>query len=200
MSDHLIFSYAANMNPRLIASRCSKPEPVTVARLPDHSLAFFGYSKRWDGGAATLIDHPGEDLWGVVYKLSFWDTERLDSWLDVRLDGTGDYFLLPTEVIGVDGTTYPVLLYRKFYHGGPQQPPSEDYLETILAGAVAHGLPVPYIETVRRIRTKQATFPVPRIFEREQSSTFGTMSCDCGALNLNSALRHGDTENCFHVD
>lgn len=182
MSDHLIFSYAANMNPGLIASRCSKPELYSVARLPDHALAFFGYSKRWDGGAATFISSPGEDLWGVVYRLSFWDTERLDSWLDVRLDGTGDYFLLPTEVIGVDGTTFPVLLYRKFYHGGPQQPPSEEYLEAILAGAISRGLPDAYLERLRQIRTRKATFAVPRLFEDERSPTFGTISCDCGTL------------------
>jgi hypothetical protein len=184
MSDnqHLIFSYAANMNPELMASRCFKPEFCTVARLPGHALAFFDYSKRWDGGAATFIHTPGEDLWGVVYRLSFWDTERLDSWLDVRLDGTGAYFLLPTEVIGGDGASYPVLLYRKFYHGGPPQPPSTEYLETILAGAVTHGLPAPYIEKLRRIKTREATFSVPRIFEWEQSPAFGTVSCDCNAL------------------
>lgn len=184
---HLIFSYAANMHPGLIASRCSKPEPLTVARLADHSLAFFGYSKRWDGGAATLISKPGEELWGVVYQLSFWDTERLDSWLDVRLDGTGDYFLLPSEVIAVDGTTYPVLLYRKYYHGGPQQLPSQEYLETILSGAASHNLPAAYLEKLRQIVTKKATFPVPRIFDHECSSSFGTHSCDCGGLKTAEA-------------
>lgn len=178
----LIFSYAANLNPELIASRCSKPEPFCVARLPDHALAFFDYSKRWDGGAATLISSPGTDLWGVIYQLSFWDSERLDSWLDVRLDGTGDYFLLPVEVIGVDGTPHSVMLYRKFYHGGPQQPPSTGYLQTILAGAVARGLPAAYIEMLRRIPTKAEEFPVPQLFEHERSATFGTPSCDCGGL------------------
>lgn len=179
---HLIFSYAANMNPELIASRCSKPEIVCLARLPDHALAFFDYSRRWDGGAATLISSPGEELWGIIYRLSFWDSERLDAWLDVHLDGTGDYFLLPTDVIGVDGITYPVLLYRKFYHGGPQQPPSTEYLETILSGAVARGLPAAYIETLRQIPAKKATFPVPHLFEHESSSTFGRLSCDCSGL------------------
>lgn len=175
----LIFSYAANLNPELIASRCSKPECIGLARLPDHALAFFDYSKRWDGGAATLISSPGEQLWGVIYRLSFLDSERLDAWLDVRLDGTGDYFLLPTDVIGVDGVTYPVLLYRKFYHGGPQQPPSEEYLATILAGAVARGLPDTYIEKLRRISARKAAFPVPHLFEHEKSATFGTLSCNC---------------------
>lgn len=181
MSDrhHLIFSYAANMNPELIAARCSNPEPYRVARLPDHALAFFDYSKRWDGGAATLISSPGEQLWGVIYRLSFRDSERLDAWLDVKLDGTGDYFLLPSEVIGDDGTAYPVLVYRKFYHGGPPQPPSEEYLATILSGAVARGLPAAYIEKLSRVATKKASFPVPQLFEHERSASFGTLSCDC---------------------
>lgn len=179
---HLIFSYAANMHPELIAARCSKPEFAGIARLPDHALGFFDYSKRWDGGAATLISSPGNDLWGVVYRLSFWDSERLDSWLDVHLDGTGDYFLLPTTVIGDDNVSHQVLLYRKFYHGGPQQPPSAEYLATILAGAVARGLPAAYIDTLRQIPAKKASFPVPHLFEHEKSATFGTPTCDCSGL------------------
>lgn len=178
----LIFSYAANLNPALIASRCSKPECIGLARLPDHALAFFDYSKRWDGGAATLISSPGTDLWGVVYRLSFSDSERLDAWLDVHLDGTGDYFLLPTEVIGADGATHSVMLYRKFYHGGPQQPPSTGYLQTILDGAVARGLPAAYIESVRQIPARQEQFPVPHLYDHEKSATFGTLGCDCSSL------------------
>lgn len=178
----LIFSYAANLNPALIASRCSKPESIGLARLPDHALAFFDYSKRWDGGAATLISSPGTDLWGVVYRLSFSDSERLDAWLDVHLDGTGDYFLLPTEVIGADGTTHSVMLYRKFYHGGPQQPPSAGYLETILSGAIARGLPAAYIETLSQIPTRQEEFPVPHLYDHEKSAAFGTLACDCSSL------------------
>jgi hypothetical protein len=179
---HLIFSYAANMNPELIAARCSRPEVVGLARLPDHALAFFDYSRRWDGAAATLIDSPGDDLWGVVYRLSFLDSERLDAWLDVHLDGTGDYFLLPAEVIGADECCQPVMLYRKFYHGGPQRPPSEEYLATIVAGAVARGLPAEYVERLRRMPARKASFPVPQTFEHERSASFGGKSCDCRGL------------------
>ncbi len=178
---HLFFAYGSNMNPGQIASRCHKPEVFTVARLPGHALSFFGYSRRWDGGEATVVRRPGEDAWGVVYNLSFSDTERLDSWQEVRLDGTGAYFLFPTEVVDEGGTTHPVLLYKRFY-ADPPQSPSEEYLDTIVSGAIARGLPAGYIERLKGIGTKKADFPVPRIFDHELSATFGTNSCDCGAL------------------
>ncbi|MDD2335565.1 MAG: gamma-glutamylcyclotransferase [Geobacteraceae bacterium] len=179
---HLYFAYGSNMNQGQITSRCFKPEVFAIARLSDHALSFSGYSKRWDGGEATLNSQPGEDLWGVVYKLSFMDSERLDSWQDVRLDGTGSYFLFPTEVIDKDRNTYPVLLYKKFYSDEPR-PPSKEYLDTILSGATSHGIPAGYIDTLKRFETKQARFPVPRIFEHERSSTMaGHSSCDCGTV------------------
>lgn len=177
---HLYFAYGSNMNHDQITSRCYKPEVVAIARLSDHVISFFGYSKRWDGGEATLISKPGEDLWGVVYKLSFFDSERLDSWQDVRLDGTGSYFLFPTEVVDKDGNNYPVLLYKKFFSGEPLFP-STEYLDTIVSGALSRGIPAGYIERLKGIETKPASFPVPRIFEYERSATFGNNSCDCGS-------------------
>lgn len=180
-SQHLFFAYGSNMNPAQISSRCYKPEVFTIARLPDHALSFFGYSRRWDGGEATVVVRAGEDVWGVVYTLSFSDTERLDSWQEARLDGTGSYFLFPTEVVDAEGIRHSVLLYKRFYSDPPQKP-SREYLDTIIAGAEARGLPAAYLEKLKAIETIPATFPVPRIFDHELSATFGTASCDCGAL------------------
>ncbi|MFA7059900.1 MAG: gamma-glutamylcyclotransferase family protein [Pedobacter sp.] len=179
---HLYFAYGSNMNQGQISSRCYKPEVIAIARLSNHGISFFGYSKRWDGGEATLVSKPGEDLWGVVYKLSFFDSERLDSWQDVRLDGTGSYFLFPTKVVDKDGNNYPVLLYKKFFSDEPRFP-STEYLDTIVSGAESRGIPAGYIERLKGIETKPASFPVPRIFEYERSYTVaGQSSCNCTAL------------------
>lgn len=180
-TNHLFFAYGSNMNPGQISSRCYKPEVFAVARLPDHKLSFFGDSRRWDGGEATAVRQPGEDLWGVIYTLSFSDTERLDSWQEVRLDGTGAYFLFPTAVVDKDGNNHSVLLYKRFYSDPPRSP-SEEYLDTIISGAISRGLPAGYIEKLKGIETTRARFPVPRIFDHELSATFGTSSCDCGSL------------------
>jgi hypothetical protein len=178
---HLFFAYGSNMNPGQISSRCFKPEALTIARLAGHGLSFYGSSRRWDGGEATVTPKPGEEVWGVVFKLTFTDSERLDSWQDVRLDGTGAYFHYPTVVMDAEGNEYPVLLYKRFLSGEACKP-STEYMDTVIAGAVSHGLPSAYIEKLRSIATQKASFPAPVIFEHERSVTFGNNSCDCGSL------------------
>lgn len=180
-ANHLFFAYGSNMNPGQIASRCFKPEACAVACLPGHQLSFFGFSRRWDGGEATVIPKAGEDVWGVVYKLTLSDSERLDSWQDVRLDGTGAYFHYPTVVMDAKGNEYPVLLYKRFLSGEPCNP-SREYMDAVISGALFHGLSATYVEKLRGIATVKASFPVPRIFEHEHSTTFGNASCDCGSL------------------
>ncbi len=178
-TDHLYFAYGSNMNLEQITSRCFKPEICSIARLADYQLSFFGQSRRWDGGEATVVPKAGSDVWGVVYKLTLSDSERLDSWQDVRLDGTGAYFHYPTVVTDAAGNEYPVLLYKRFLSGEPTAPTGE-YMKTVISGAVDHGLPVEYLECLSAIETVRASFPVPVIFEHERSSTFGVKGCDCG--------------------
>ena len=45
--------------------------------------------------------------------------------------------------------------------------PGEGYLVRIVAGAVARGLPVDYIERLKRIETRKARYPVPKEDGRE---------------------------------
>lgn len=170
------------MNPSQISSRCFKPEALAVARLVDHELSFFGNSRRWDGGEATVTGRAGKDAWGVVYRLTLSDSERLDSWQDVRLDGTGAYFHYPTVVVDAEGEQYPVLIYKRFL-AGERCPPSEEYLAGVVAGAEANGLPAAYLKELGSIATIKAGFPAPRIFDHELSSTFASNACDCSGLS-----------------
>lgn len=178
-SYQLYFVYGSNMNYEQISSRCLKPEVFAVAKLCNHRISFFGYSKIWDGGEEALISSPGEDLWGVIYKLSFYDADRLDAWQDIRLDGNGSHFLYPTTVADTRGNIYPVLLIKKNILGDPEKP-TEEYLNHIVSGARFHSLPTMYIEKLKKIPTKKARFPVPKqsTFDR---SVLANLSCDCGA-------------------
>jgi len=45
----LYFAYGANMNLQQIRSRCNSPVAVSIARLANHRLGFYGYSGVWDG-------------------------------------------------------------------------------------------------------------------------------------------------------
>ena len=178
-SFQLYFVYGSDMNHEQIISRCSKPEVFAVACLKDHRISFSGYSKTWDGGDESIIRAPGENLWGVIYKLSFSDADRLDAWQDVRLDGNGSHFLCPAEVMDAKETLYPVLLIKKSILGEPERP-TEEYLQHIVSGARFHALPSGYIEKLKNMSTRKASFPVPKKSKFDRS-ILANLSCDCGA-------------------
>jgi hypothetical protein len=157
----LYFAYGSNMNELQIRTRCTNPVVVGIARLADHRIAFFGHSRTWDGGMETVIAAPGEDIWGVLYQLSFLDWDRLDAWQDARLDGTGAYFHYPVHVTDTAGSDLVVLLYKKDLQGEAKMP-SREYLNHIVQGALKHGLPSAYVDKLGRIEAVTATYKVPR--------------------------------------
>lgn len=174
----LYFAYGANMNGGQIAARCrTKPKVVAVAKLPDYAIAFFGHSERWDGGEETAIVQPGETLWGVIYEVSLSSLDHLDAWQGAKLDGSGPYFHSPAEAVGADGTTYPVLLYRKDILGETRMP-STEYLEHIVCGAEEHGLPAEYVRKLRSIAAKKAGYAVPKPDDAEKVLR-SMVSCVC---------------------
>lgn len=155
------FAYGSNMNASQMHERCYAPKVIAIARLANHRVGFFGYSRVWDGAQETVVSAPGHDVWGVVYETSNADMEKLDACQDVRMDGTGSYFHYPARVLGVDGLTYTVLFYKKDILGEPKKP-SKPYLDLIIAGTEEKQLPAEYIEKLRAIESKAASYPVPR--------------------------------------
>lgn len=175
-SDHQVyFVYGSNMNPAQMAVRCCKPEAVAIARLADYRLAFFGHSRAWDSGEETVIRYAGDEVWGVVYKLSFSDADALDAWQDVRLDGSGSHFLCPAELTDTDGVRHRALIYKRDLCGAPCLP-SEEYLGLLVAGAVAHKLPADYVARLKQLATRKAGYRVPT---SDLSDRQHLISCAC---------------------
>ena len=178
-SFHLYFMYGSNMNDEQIRARCSKPEVFAVARLPDHRISFHGYQRTWDGAEETVVPCAGEDTWGVIYRLSFYDAEKLDAWQDVRMDGAGRYFHCPVDVFDVSGRRFPVLTYKKDVLNTPTLP-SAEYIEHIVSGAVFHGLKSDYVKRLRMLEKTKAAYPVP-LKSKFDRSLLADLSCDCGS-------------------
>jgi gamma-glutamylcyclotransferase len=172
------FAYGSNMSTEQILARCSRPVAIAVAKLPDHRIGFYGYSRVWDGAVESVVAAPGQDVWGVVYELRFSELDSLDGWQDVRLDGSGPYFHYPARVIDTTGKAHTALLYKKDILGAPQRP-SREYLDCIVRGAVEHGLPSEYIEALRRIVAKKAAFDVPIRGKYRGELPMGTSCSGC---------------------
>uniref|UniRef100_A0AAZ3PCY9 Gamma-glutamylcyclotransferase n=2 Tax=Oncorhynchus tshawytscha TaxID=74940 RepID=A0AAZ3PCY9_ONCTS len=85
----LYFAYGSN----LLKGRFQLKNPSAsihcVARLKDYKLIFGNYkglaSDRWHGGVATIENSPGDEMWGVVWRMNVADLKSLDSQENVRL-------------------------------------------------------------------------------------------------------------------
>ncbi len=178
-SERYYFAYGSNMNQEQMSSLGVRPLSVAAAKLPEHRIAFHGYSKTWDGAEETVVSAPGRDVWGVIYKLTLLDADTLDRRQDVRLDGTGAYFLFPTAVFDMEGKKHSVLIYKKDVLGAPEKP-SREYLDFIVQGALQRGLPSSYVEELRRIESGKAAFEVPIPSKFNRASLPGASCSECG--------------------
>lgn len=174
----LYFAYGSDMNPEQISARCDEPKAFMVAHLPDYAVAFFGHADRWDGGLESIMECPNSQVFGVLYKVSFNDADYLDACQGARLDGTGPYFQFPIEVIGADGNLYSVFTYKKSSLGETTLP-SSGYLDYIVSGAVARGLPDEYIARLKQMDSKATNEPLPRRTDLNKMLV-GGHSCNCG--------------------
>jgi gamma-glutamylcyclotransferase len=173
------FAYGSNLNSEQVRARCTNAKLVAVAKLADHQLGFFGYSPIWDGAEESVIPAAGQDVWGVIYELTPSDKEKLDDWQDALFDGSGSYFHSPAKVTDQEGKVYSVLLYKKASLGDPKKP-SEEYLNFIVQGAVDRGLPAAYVDQLRSVETKKATFVVPRTKKSPREMVPGSECGSCG--------------------
>ena len=181
----LYFAYGLNLNPVQMKLKCSEMEIVGVSRLPGYKLAFFEYSPVWDSAMETLVPDKHSEVWGVLYRLTDYSWEELDSCEDARIDGTGAYFLYPVEVYSTDSTTRLAMMYLKSRLGTTTLASSE-YMAQVLQGATAQGLPTPYIEKLQAIETKPASYPVPRRPAYERSSSCSGSDCEACSIDCGS--------------
>lgn len=128
-----------------------------------------------------MVPAPGETVRGVVYSLSRGDADSLDTWQDARFDGTGACFHSPVTVIDPCGARHEALLYKKDMLGAPRKP-STPYLEHLVRGARARGLPQEYVAALRETASKKAGYPVPVLARGRQGVLRGDSCADCGGL------------------
>ncbi len=74
----MYFSYGSNLDARQMRARCANAEAEARAILPNHSLAFGGFSQRWGGAVATVVGTRGEHVEGLLYRLPHGDLVELD--------------------------------------------------------------------------------------------------------------------------
>uniref|UniRef100_A0A8C3W8B3 gamma-glutamylcyclotransferase n=1 Tax=Catagonus wagneri TaxID=51154 RepID=A0A8C3W8B3_9CETA len=80
----LYFAYGSNLLKERIHLRNPSAEFYCVARLQDFKLDFGNsqgkISETWHGGIATIFESPGDEVWGVVWKMHKSNLSSLDNW------------------------------------------------------------------------------------------------------------------------
>ena len=143
------FAYGSNLDGVQMRERCPSARPCFRARLAHHRLDFTHFSSQWLGGAADVLPHFGDSVWGLVYEIEPEDLLRLD-----RFEGGYDRGHLTVE--DDDGRSHQVLSYtvrrkRSFL-------PTRVYLEKIIRWAESWDLPADYLERLRRVRPLDPRF------------------------------------------
>uniref|UniRef100_A0A673A2Z9 Gamma-glutamylcyclotransferase b n=1 Tax=Sphaeramia orbicularis TaxID=375764 RepID=A0A673A2Z9_9TELE len=138
-----------------------------VARLKDYKLVFGNHkglaSDRWHGGVATVENSPGDEVWGVVWRMNMSDLESLDSQENVTL-GAYSPVELSVKTKGQELNCRTYIMNSCVY-----APPSPQYLQVIVMGAEQNGLPKDYQQKLRAIRTNMYEGPLPVMEELERA-------------------------------
>jgi gamma-glutamylcyclotransferase (GGCT)/AIG2-like uncharacterized protein YtfP len=126
---------------------CPAAEPTKIARLTGYSVTFSRYAEGPSGGGCDLQEAAGEEILGLLYRLSPEVLQDLDSIAGVD---KGFYKRIDVRVTTEDSITLDAITYVVPDPLGPFQP-SRSYTRPILAGAKALVLPTAYVEKLEAI-------------------------------------------------
>ena len=141
------FAYGSNLDPGTFEGRRRmRPREARVASLPDHRLVFDLPVGDGERGVGNLLPFPGEIVFGVAYRITADEAERLDATEGVPRA----YRRCDVEIETVDGARLAAFTYLS-PHRREGRKPSERYLELLLRGARHHGLPAPYVRSLAEL-------------------------------------------------
>ncbi|XP_073921337.1 gamma-glutamylcyclotransferase isoform X1 [Castor canadensis] len=103
-------------------------------------------SERWHGGIATIFQSPGDEVWGVVWKMNKSNLNSLDEQEGVK---RGIYVVIEIKVSTQEGKEINCRSYLMTNY--ESAPPSSQYKKVICLGAKENGLPLEYQEKLKAI-------------------------------------------------
>ncbi|VCW99139.1 unnamed protein product, partial [Gulo gulo] len=117
----LYFAYGSNLLTERIHLRNPSAAFCCVARLQDYKLDFGNSqgktSETWHGGIATIFQSPGDEVWGVVWKMNKSNLSSLDKQEGVE---SGTYVPIEVNVYTQEGKGITCRSYQmKNYESAP---------------------------------------------------------------------------------
>ena len=148
----LYFAYGSNMSRRQMRERCPDHECLGKAVLKDHALCFPRHSPIRNCGVAGLLEKPGAEVWGVVYRLHDRDLAALDrrEGYDPAKSFHENRYNRQTLPVLMDGHNVDCFVYVARHEPGAHVP-SAEYLGTIIEGTEENRLPEHYVGALKLI-------------------------------------------------
>lgn len=135
----LYFAYGSNLLSERIHLQNPSATFFCVARLQDFKLDFGNSegkeSEVWHGGIATIFQSPGDEVWGVVWKMNKSNLSSLDK--QEKAYAPIEVHVSTQEGEEITCRTYQMRNYES-------APPSPQYKKVICMGAQENGLPPEY--------------------------------------------------------
>lgn len=144
----LYFAYGANMDPDELTRRVGAMEKVGKARLDDHRLVFNRDGHLWKGGVSSVVEHTGETVFGVLWRV----TGPALKTLDAIEDPAAYARVTKTVVVEDDGQSVLCQIYVAYPEG--ERPPAPAYIALLLSAAEKAELPADYIAMLRAHRDR----------------------------------------------
>ncbi|MGL4297076.1 MAG: gamma-glutamylcyclotransferase family protein [Aestuariivirga sp.] len=148
------FAYGSNMSLAQMRARCPESVAIGIGWLAEHALVFPRYSTRRQSGAASIAPRRGSTVWGVIYSTTETDLARLDVFEGYRADRPEAENNYNRAMVSVARENMDALACVT-YIARPEAehvPPSLDYLQTILTGAIENALPEAYVQALRQVK------------------------------------------------
>ncbi|XP_040179535.1 gamma-glutamylcyclotransferase [Rana temporaria] len=152
------FAYGSNLlKERILLDNPSASFHCT-ALLKDFRLAFGSHkgnrNTRWHGGAATVVESQGDEVWGVVWKLNISSLDSLD--IQEGVDG-GVYKPIEINVQTADGELVCRCYQMNQCVYGLTSP---QYKQVLCMGAKQNDLPLQYRKMLGDLETNNYSGPI----------------------------------------
>jgi gamma-glutamylcyclotransferase len=139
----LLFAYGSNMAASEMKAFCPLHRFLGPARLDGFRVEFRRRSRRWGGGAADIVEAPGESVWGALYEVPDGELERLDA-----KEGAGFAYRRRRVEVSLGGESCAAEAYEVIDKEPEEVAPTSAYAELLLAGARQRELPAAYVAEI----------------------------------------------------
>jgi gamma-glutamylcyclotransferase (GGCT)/AIG2-like uncharacterized protein YtfP len=150
----LLFAYGSNLAVDQMEAWCPRHSFVGPARLDGFRLEFRRRSIRWQGGAADVVEAPGEMVWGALYELPDGELERLDA-----KEAAGHAYRRRKVEVDQGGELRAAVTYEVIDKEELEPVPAPDYAEAMLRGAAERDLPADWRSHLDRRLSELARRP-----------------------------------------